>query len=77
MHSERLMLQAGTDYHKQLLTYGGAIRILHHARMLAETSIGWWSWTAFYGGINEGVSLANADWQAEHLKTLGYKIFSD
>ncbi len=75
MHSERLMLQAGPDYHNQLLAYGEAIRRLHHARVSVDTPIGWWSWTAFYGGINEGVTLANADWQAEHLKALGYKYF--
>jgi hypothetical protein len=75
LRSERLMLQAGTGYHKQLLAYGDAIRRLHHARVASETPIGWWSWTAFYGGINEGVTLANADWQAEHLKSLGYKYF--
>ncbi len=73
--SERLMLQAGPDYHNQLLAYGDAIRRLHHARVSTETPIGWWSWTAFYGGINEGETLANADWQAEHLKSLGYKYF--
>ena len=73
--SERLMLQAGPDYHNQLLAYGDAIRRLHHARVSTETPIGWWSWTAFYGTINEGETLANADWQAEHLKSLGYKYF--
>jgi hypothetical protein len=75
MRSERLLLQAGPDYHGQLLAYGEAIRRLHHARVAVDTPIGWWSWTAFYGGINEGETLANADWQAEHLKALGYKYF--
>jgi len=75
MHSERLLLEAGPGYHNQLLAYGEAIRRLHHARVSVDTPIGWWSWTAFYGGINEGVTLANADWQAEHLKALGYKYF--
>jgi alpha-galactosidase len=75
MKSERLMLAAGPDYHNQLLAYGDAIRRLHHARVSTETPIGWWSWTAFYGTINEGEALANADWQAEHLKPLGYKYF--
>lgn len=75
MHSERVMLEAGPDYHNQLLAYGDAIRLLHHARVSLDTPIGWWSWTAFYGGINQGVTLANADWQAEHLKSLGYKYF--
>ena len=73
--SERLMLQAGSDYLNQLLAYGDAIRRLHHARVSTETPIGWWSWTAFYGAINEGETLANADWQAEHLRSLGYKYF--
>jgi alpha-galactosidase len=69
------MLEAGPDYHGQLLAYGEAIGRLHHARVSVDTPIGWWSWTAFYGGINEGETLANADWQAEHLKALGYKYF--
>jgi alpha-galactosidase len=73
--SERLMLQAGPGYRNQLLAYGDAIRRLHHARVPSETPIGWWSWTAYYGGINEGETLVNADWQAEHLKSLGYKYF--
>jgi alpha-galactosidase len=75
MRSERLMLQAGPDYHNQLMDYGDAIRRMHHARVPSETPIGWWSWTAYYGGIDEGETLANADWQAEHLKSLGYKYF--
>ena len=75
MVSERVMLQAGLGYHNQLLAYGDAIRRLHHARVSIENPIGWWSWTAYYGGINEGETLANADWQAEHLKALGYKYF--
>jgi alpha-galactosidase len=75
MVSERVMLQAGPGYHNQLLAYGDAIRRLHHARVSIENPIGWWSWTAYYGGINEGETLANADWEAEHLKALGYKYF--
>jgi hypothetical protein len=75
MVSERLMFEAGSDYHNQLLAYGDAVRRLHHARVSSETPIGWWSWTAYYGAINEGETLANADWQAEHLKSLGYKYF--
>jgi hypothetical protein len=75
MISERVMLQAGLGYHNQLLAYGDAIRRLHHACVSIGNPIGWWSWTAYYGGINEGETLANADWQAEHLKALGYKYF--
>jgi alpha-galactosidase len=73
--SERIMLEAGPDYHSQLLAYGEAIRKLHHARVTLQTPIGWWSWTAYYGAINEGETLANADWQAAHLKALGYSFF--
>ncbi|MGB6961709.1 MAG: PKD domain-containing protein [Candidatus Acidiferrum sp.] len=72
--SERLMLEAGSGYHSQLLAYGDAIRRLHHARVLAQAPIGWWSWTAYYGAINEGETLVNADWQASHLKGLGYNF---
>jgi alpha-galactosidase len=75
MVSERLMFEAGPDYHKQLLAYGDAIRRLHHARVSAETPIGWWSWTVYYGAINQGEVLANGDWQAGHLKSLGYQYF--
>jgi alpha-galactosidase len=73
--SERLLFEAGPDYHKQLLAYGDAVRRLHHARVSSETPIGWWSWTVYYGAINQGEVLANGDWQAEHLKSFGYKYF--
>ena len=75
MRSERLLFSLGQDYHQQLLDYADAIRRLHHARVNSETPIGWWSWTAYYGAINEGETLANADWQAAHLRSLGYKYF--
>jgi alpha-galactosidase len=75
MVSERVMFEAGPDYHAQLLAYGDAVRRLHHARVSSETPIGWWSWTVYYGAINQGEVLANGDWQAEHLKSLGYKYF--
>ena len=75
MVSERLMFEAGPDYHNQLLAYGDAVRRLHRARVSSETPIGWWSWTVYYGAINQGEVLANGDWQAEHLKSLGYKYF--
>jgi hypothetical protein len=75
MASERLLFEAGPDYRDQLLTYGDVIRRLHHARIPGETPIGWWSWTAYYAGINEGECLVNARWQAQHLLELGYKFF--
>ena len=73
--SERVMFAAGPDYLGQLRTYGAAIRRLHRARVSSEIPIGWWSWTAYYAAINEGETLANADWLSQHLKSLGYKYF--
>jgi len=75
MTGERLLLAAGGDYHAQLLRYGEAIRQLHHARIPVATPIGWWSWTAFYAAINQGETLANADWLAQHLASFGYRYF--
>ena len=75
LSSERLMFAAGPDYLAQLLAYGSAIRQLHRARVSGDIPMGWWSWTAYYGAINEGESLANADWLSQHLKSLGYKYF--
>jgi alpha-galactosidase len=73
--SEKIMFEVGPGYEKQLVTYGEAIRKLHHPRIPDETPMGWWSWTAYYGNINEGETLLNADWQAAHLKNLGYNFF--
>jgi alpha-galactosidase len=75
MTSEQLMFEAGPDYHGQLLAYGEAVRRWRHARVSSETPIGWWSWTVYYGAINEGEVLSNGDWQAAHLKSLGYTYF--
>ncbi|MEO7116604.1 MAG: glycoside hydrolase family 36 protein, partial [Caldimonas sp.] len=73
--SERLLLSVGTDYHRQLETYGAIIRKLHHARVTAPTPMGWWSWTAYYFGLNAGTALTNARWEARNLKQLGYDFF--
>src|ERR1022692_5216818 len=75
MSSERLMFAAGPDYHGQLLAYGSAIRRLHRPRVSSEIPTGWWSWTAYYGAINEGETLATADWLSQHLNSLGYNYF--
>src|SRR5437660_4121852 len=37
--------------------------------------MGWWSWTAYYFGLNEGSALTNAHWLAQHLKSVGYRFF--
>jgi alpha-galactosidase len=75
LSSERVMFAAGTDYRRQLEAYGAAVRRLHHARVTTKAPMGWWSWTAFYGGINEGEVFTNADWLAKHLKQIGYNYF--
>jgi alpha-galactosidase len=75
MSSERVMFAAGSDYLNQLRAYGSAIRQLHHARVSSRIPIGWWSWTAYYAAINEGETLANADWLSQHLNSLGYNFF--
>src|ERR1700685_906863 len=74
MSSERVMFAAGPDYLGQLRSYGSAIRRLHRARVSSEIPIGWWSWTAYYAAINEGETLANADWLSQHLNALGYNF---
>jgi alpha-galactosidase len=75
MSSERVMFAAGLDYLGQLRAYGSAIRQLHRARVSSVIPIGWWSWTAYYAAINEGETLANADWLSQHLNSLGYNFF--
>jgi alpha-galactosidase len=73
--SERLLLSVGTDYHAQLETYGSLIRQIHHARVSAPPLMGWWSWTAYYFGLNQGAALTNAEWESEHLRSYGYNLF--
>jgi hypothetical protein len=73
--SERVMASLSSDYHAQLESYGEVIRKLHHARVSAPTPIGWWSWTAYYFGINEGAALTNAQFLAAQLRDSGYNFF--
>ena len=73
--SEALAISVSADYHHQLETYGALIRQIHHARVSAPPLLGWWSWTAYYFGLNEAAALTNAAWEAEHLKPFGYDIF--
>jgi hypothetical protein len=75
LSSERLMFAVGKDYHAQLEQYGIAVRVLHKARVGAPTPIGWWSWTAYYFGLNQGTATTNAEWLAENLKQMGYTYF--
>ena len=75
LSSERLMFAMGPDYHAQLEQYGRAVGLLHQARVKAPTPIGWWSWTAYYFGINQGTATTNADWLAQNLAQLGYVYY--
>src|SRR5580704_77020 len=75
LSSERVLFSLTTDYHRQLETYGSLIRQIHHARTSAPALMGWWSWTAYYFGLNEAAALTNAQWEAQQLKSLGYNIF--
>ncbi len=72
--SETVMFAAGADYYSQLEAYGAAVRQLHQARVSSKPPMGWWSWTAFYGGMNEDEVLTNARWLARHLKKLGFNF---
>jgi alpha-galactosidase len=73
--SEHLLISFGADYHTQLESYGDIIRRMHHARVNAPTPVGWWSWTAYYFGLSQDTAATNIQWQAEHLKKLGYTFF--
>ncbi|MGA2834364.1 MAG: PKD domain-containing protein [Terracidiphilus sp.] len=75
LSSERLMFAVGIDYHAQLEQYGNAVRLLHKARVNTPTPVGWWSWTAYYFGLNEGAAVTNAEWLSENLKQIGYNYF--
>jgi len=75
LSSESLALSVDRDYHRQLETYGGLIRRLHHARVGAPPLMGWWSWTAYYFGLDAGAAVTNAQWLAEHLERFGYTLF--
>jgi len=75
LSSERVVASLSPDYHAQLESYGEVVRTLHHARISAETPIGWWSWTAYYFGISEGAALTNAEFLAAQLKDSGYNFF--
>lgn len=73
--SETIVLSVSHDYHHQLQTYGRLIRQIHHARVDAPPLMGWWSWTAYYFGLDSGAALTNAAWEAQHLKAYGYDLF--
>jgi hypothetical protein len=73
--SERVMFAAGPDYMQELENYGTAVRRLHNLHFPQPAPMGWWSWTAFYAGVNEGEISTNARWLAQHFLPLGYDYF--
>lgn len=73
--SEKVLVGLSHDYHNQLETYGSLIKLIHHARTTAPPLMGWWSWTAFYFGLNEGAALTNAEWESQRLRSYGYNVF--
>jgi hypothetical protein len=75
LSSEPLLISTGSDYHQQLEAYGAIIRQLHHARVSLPSFAGWWSWTAYYFGLNQATALTNAQWLSDNLKDLGYTFF--
>lgn len=75
LSSERLMFAVGSDYHAQLEVYGRVVGKLHNGRVSTPTPLGWWSWTAYYFGLNQGTAITNARWLSENLKPLGYIYF--
>jgi hypothetical protein len=74
LKSETMLFSVSRDYHNQLETYGRLVHDLHHARVDAPTPMGWWSWTACYFGLSQGVARTNAEWLAQQLRPLGYKF---
>ncbi len=73
--SETILVSVSRHYHQQLQTYGRLIRRLHDARVRAPALMGWWSWTAYYFGLNDGAARTNAAWEAQHLARYGYNVF--
>lgn len=69
---EPLEIAAGPDADALLEAYGDDAGRENGARTAAPAPWGWWSWTAFYHGIDEGVADANALWLAQHLKAEGF-----
>jgi len=69
------MFAVGADYHEQLETYGHVVGVLHKARVKTPTPMGWWSWTAYYFGLDQGTALTNVEWLSQNLKDLGYNYF--
>lgn len=75
LSSERVMFSVSRDYHAQLESYGKTIRHLRHALVSHPAPWGWWSWTAYFFGLNHGTALTNARWLQENLLPYGFNYF--
>lgn len=75
LSSEKVMFSVSNDYHTQLESYGKTIRNLRHALPPKPAPWGWWSWTAYFFGLNHGTALTNASWLSEHLRPYGFNYF--
>lgn len=73
--SEKVMFSVSRDYHNQLESYGQAIKKLRHALVSKPAPWGWWSWTAYFFGLNHGTALTNARWLSENLRSYGFDYF--
>lgn len=71
--SEELLLATGPRYLETLRAYGEAVRVANHARIPEQAPWGWWSWSAYYFGVSQGVALTNAEWMAAHLRDAGFR----
>jgi alpha-galactosidase len=72
LDSEELLISAGQDYLSQMRDYGEAVKAVNNARVTATAPWGWWSFTAFYLGLSDGLTTTNAMWLAQHLASYGY-----
>jgi alpha-galactosidase len=72
LDSEELELSTRGDYLQSLREYGEAVRIVDHARVQGAAPWGWWSWTAYYNGVSDGLVNTTAGWLATHLLPFGY-----
>lgn len=75
LRSEQMLVTAADGFLTPLEQYGHMIKVLHHPRTDPAPMLGWWSWTAYYFGINEQAGLTNAAWLSQHLLDLGFNYF--
>jgi hypothetical protein len=72
LDSEELGISTRSDYLQTLREYGDSIRIINHARVQGAAPWGWWSWSAYYNGVSDGLVTTTGKWFASHLLSYGY-----